>query len=32
LKILEVMIPLIRRFDGILPWKGLSVVGIGVKP
>ena len=31
LKILEVLMPAVRRFDRLLPWQGLSVVGIGVK-
>jgi glycosyltransferase involved in cell wall biosynthesis len=31
LKGLELMMPLVRRLDTICPWRGLSVVGIGVK-
>ena len=32
LKTLEIAMPFIRRLDRFLPWKGLSVIGIGVKP
>lgn len=32
LKALELMMPVIRLGDGALPWHGLSVIGIGVKP
>ncbi len=32
LKVLEVLMPVIRRTDRILPWQGLSVIGVGVKP
>jgi SAM-dependent methyltransferase len=32
LKVLELLMPFIRRLDRLAPWKGLSVVGIGVKP
>lgn len=32
LKILELMMPLVRRLDRLWPWSGLSLVGVGVKP
>jgi glycosyltransferase involved in cell wall biosynthesis len=32
LKVLELLMPFIRRLDRLVPWKGLSVVGIAVKP
>jgi SAM-dependent methyltransferase len=32
LKALELAMPALRRTDGLWPWKGLSVIGIGVKP
>jgi glycosyltransferase involved in cell wall biosynthesis len=32
LKVLELLMPFIRRLDRVVPWKGLSVVGIAVKP
>ncbi|MBC8104354.1 MAG: glycosyltransferase [Cytophagales bacterium] len=31
LKILELLMPAIRRLDRMWPWRGLSVIGIGVK-
>ena len=31
LKGLELMMPAVRRLDRLIPWHGLSVVGIGVK-
>lgn len=31
LKGLELMMPIVRRLDAVCPWRGLSVVGIGVK-
>jgi glycosyltransferase involved in cell wall biosynthesis len=31
LKGLELMMPAVRRLDRVIPWHGLSVVGIGVK-
>ncbi len=31
LKGLELMMPAVRRLDGVIPWRGLSIVGIGVK-
>jgi glycosyltransferase involved in cell wall biosynthesis len=32
LKILEMLMPAVRRLDHLLPWRGLSVIAIGVKP
>jgi glycosyltransferase involved in cell wall biosynthesis len=32
LKVLETLMPLIRRVDHMLPWNGLSVVAVAVKP
>jgi glycosyltransferase involved in cell wall biosynthesis len=32
LKTLELMMPGVRRLDRLLPWGGLSVIGVGVKP
>lgn len=32
LKILETLMPIIRRIDPFLPWGGLSIIGIGLKP
>jgi glycosyltransferase involved in cell wall biosynthesis len=32
IKILELLMPVLRRIDGIWPWHGQSVVGIGRKP
>jgi len=31
LKILEVLMPAIRRLDRVWPWGGLSVIGVGIK-
>lgn len=31
IKLIETAMPLLRRIDHLLPWKGLSVIGIGVK-
>jgi glycosyltransferase involved in cell wall biosynthesis len=31
IKLLEAIMPLVRRIDRLWPWAGLSVVGIGVK-
>ena len=31
IKILELIMPAIRRIDPLLPWSGLSIIGIGVK-
>ena len=31
LKVLETVIPILKRIDRIWPWGGLSVIGIGVK-
>lgn len=31
LKVLETIMPAVRRFDRIWPWGGLSVIGVGVK-
>jgi glycosyltransferase involved in cell wall biosynthesis len=31
LKVLELLMPLLRRVDRFWPWNGLSVIGIGVK-
>jgi SAM-dependent methyltransferase len=32
LKVLELMMPAVRRIDRFLPWTGLSLVGVGIKP
>jgi SAM-dependent methyltransferase len=32
LKILELMMPIVRRVDRVWPWGGLSLVAVGVKP
>ncbi|HUK90236.1 MAG TPA: glycosyltransferase [Blastocatellia bacterium] len=32
LKIVDVLMPLLKRVDRFLPWGGLSIVAIGVKP
>jgi SAM-dependent methyltransferase len=32
LKMLELLMPIIRRLDRLLPWGGLSLIGVGVKP
>ena len=32
LKVLETLMPIIRRVDRMLPWNGLSVVAVAVKP
>jgi glycosyltransferase involved in cell wall biosynthesis len=32
LKMLELLMPAIRRMDWLWPWKGLSLVGVGLKP
>ena len=32
LKILEMLMPIVRRVDRIWPWNGLSVVGVADKP
>ena len=32
LKVLEVAMPVVRRFDFLWPWTGLSVIGVGRKP
>ncbi|MCW1966973.1 MAG: glycosyltransferase [Anaerolineae bacterium] len=32
IKILEMLMPFIRRLDRFLPYRGISVIGIGVKP
>jgi hypothetical protein len=31
LKSLELAMPAIRRLDFLLPWSGLSIIGVGVK-
>ena len=31
IKLIETAMPLLRRIDHFLPWKGLSVIGIGLK-
>jgi glycosyltransferase involved in cell wall biosynthesis len=31
LKMLEIMMPFIRRLDRLWPWSGLSIIGIGIK-
>jgi glycosyltransferase involved in cell wall biosynthesis len=31
LKILDTLIPALRRIDSIWPWKGMSLIGVGVK-
>ena len=31
IKMLELIMPMIRRIDPFLPWSGLSIIGIGVK-
>jgi hypothetical protein len=31
LKILDTVMPILSRIDRFWPWKGLSVIGIGVK-
>jgi hypothetical protein len=31
LKVLELAMPVVRRIDRLLPWTGLSVIGVGVK-
>ena len=31
LKVLDTVLPLMRRIEGIWPWKGLSLIAIGVK-
>jgi hypothetical protein len=30
-KVIEGAMPVLRRVDRFLPWKGLSVIGVGVK-
>lgn len=32
LKIREILMPLVRRIDGLLPWRGLSLIAIARKP
>jgi len=32
LKMLELIMPAVRRLDRLWPWGGLSVIGVGVKP
>ena len=32
LKVLDTLIPLVRRVDRFFPWRGLSVIGVGRKP
>jgi hypothetical protein len=31
LKVVNTLVPLLRRVDRFLPWSGLSLIGIGVK-
>jgi hypothetical protein len=31
IKVLEAIMPLVRRIDRFWPWRGLSVIGIGVR-
>jgi glycosyltransferase involved in cell wall biosynthesis len=31
LKLIDTLIPILKRIDPILPWGGLSIIGIGVK-
>jgi glycosyltransferase involved in cell wall biosynthesis len=31
LKILDTLLPLLRRIDRVWPWSGMSIIGIGVK-
>ena len=31
LKTLELAMPVVQRFDRVWPWKGLSIIGIGIK-
>jgi glycosyltransferase involved in cell wall biosynthesis len=32
LKIVDILMPLLKRVDRFLPWGGLSIIGVGVKP
>jgi glycosyltransferase involved in cell wall biosynthesis len=32
LKILDMLTPMLKKIDRLLPWRGLSVIAIGVKP
>lgn len=31
LKALDTMLPIIRRLEGLMPWRGLSLIAVGVK-
>jgi hypothetical protein len=31
LKAIETFLPALRRIDGLWPWGGLSIIGIGIK-
>jgi glycosyltransferase involved in cell wall biosynthesis len=32
LKVLQMLMPMLRRLDGILPWGGLSLIAVATKP
>jgi glycosyltransferase involved in cell wall biosynthesis len=32
LKLLELLMPIVRHLDALCPWRGLSLIGIAVKP
>ena len=31
LKVLDTVLPLMRKIEGMWPWKGLSLIAVGVK-